>query len=320
VNIHDDPERYHEYLARHKIPWFYDNEREPDPLRVEAAYDAHLVWAANPCGECECTDPIGYLSNATDWCYCDCHGPIRRHEHGLNDLENEMFLRRIMPWRESAGGTMGLTGRVPLHPAEYSPAVLEVIRTLLRPGERVHDPFAGRGIRLGALCDELGCTFSGTDIEPWEDRDERVRVGDAMVAAHYPPHDVVVTSPVYFGNRISSDYVGGPTPTTKRAGRRSYGISRGAALSPRNIARACRPGDEDSYIALHGFAVAHWGPWAVVNIDLPISEMWQAILKAHHYEIDVVLPAYTRRLRGITGSDKRAEHEVVIVAAKPEAR
>lgn len=102
MNIHDDPERYDEYLARHEIPGTYDNAREADPLRVEAALDAHLAWAANPCGECDCTDPIGYLSSAFDWCYCDCHGPIRRLEHGLNDAEYTALLDRIMPWLPKA--------------------------------------------------------------------------------------------------------------------------------------------------------------------------------------------------------------------------
>lgn len=43
---------------------------------------------------------------------------------------------------------------VPVHPAQYSPEVIDVLRHLIAPGEHVHDPFAGTGLRLGALCDE----------------------------------------------------------------------------------------------------------------------------------------------------------------------
>src|SRR5262245_3375442 len=109
----------------------------------------------------------------------------------------------------------------PPHPSEFSPEVLDVVRPILEQyaPARVHDPYAGRGSRLAKLCDALGITFTGSDIESYEGADARVIVGDAADVETYPREPfAIVTSPVYFGNRISSDYVGGPTPTTKRNG------------------------------------------------------------------------------------------------------
>ena len=63
------------------------------------------------------------------------------------------------------------------HPCQFSPEVLDVLAGLISPGEHVYDPFAGPGVRLGALCDELGATFSGGDIEEWEDPPHDPRVG-----------------------------------------------------------------------------------------------------------------------------------------------
>ena len=66
---------------------------------------------------------------------------------------------------------------VPPHPAEFSPEVIDVLAELIRPGEHVHDPYGGRGLRLGALCDRLGATFTATDIEDWPGADSRVVAG-----------------------------------------------------------------------------------------------------------------------------------------------
>lgn len=205
----------------------------------------------------------------------------------------------------------------PLHPSEYSPEVLDVVRSLLEQDApaRVHDPYAGRGVRLGTLCDALGIAFTGSDIERYEETDARVIVGDAADVSTYPREPfAVVTSPVYFGNRISSDYVGGPLPTTKRNGRRAYGISLGRALHPENLARVCRPGSEARYYEGHAHAVKHWGALAIVNVDAPIAPGWIALLGAHGYADLVVHDVVTRRYRGPANSEKRADHEVVIRA------
>jgi len=216
---------------------------------------------------------------------------------------------------------MALTGKVPDHPAQFSPSVLVELGRRLCPGEAVFDPFAGLGRRLGALCDRIGATFEGVDIEAWPERDFRVSVGDATDPASYPPPPfTVVTSPVYFDNRISTDYVSGPRPTTKLAGRHAYGISLGRALDARNLARLCRPGREAAHDESHGQAVEHWPGRVLLNVDGPIANQWCAILVLAGFAVVEVAPVVTRRLGGVANRDKRAAHEVVIEAQRMSGR
>jgi len=215
---------------------------------------------------------------------------------------------------------MTLTGTVPIHPARWTPAILETIRPILeRYALPIHDPYAGTGERLGALADELGLEFTGTDIEAWPGADPRVGLGDSRYPLTYPGGEfVVVTSPVYFGNRISSDYVNGPTPATKTAGRHAYGISLGRPLHPDNLARVCRPASRFDYGALHAMAARHWGEVAVVNVDGPLRAMWVGILDLAGFEVVDVVEVETPRLGGgLAGAAKRAGFEVVIVAVRP---
>lgn len=76
------------------------------------------------------------------------------------------------------------------HPAPYSMEIIAVFAKMLPAGTRIHDPFAGGGERLGALADQLGCTFTGTDIEAPFISDPRVRHGNACVVSDYPPRYV----------------------------------------------------------------------------------------------------------------------------------
>jgi hypothetical protein len=209
---------------------------------------------------------------------------------------------------------VSLTGPVPLHPAEFSPEVIDSLRLRLKAGERVHDPFAGRGVRLGALCDELGCEFSGTDIEVWEDSDPRVLQGNSGHAFSYPPRPfIIVTSPVYL-NRISTDYVDGPKDTTKPNGRRAYGVSLGRPLDRDNLARLARR--PEAFYAAHAEVVRHWDHRVLLNVDLPMSQSWRNILNMSGYRMDAVTPVPTKRYRGPANSDKRPENEVLIVASR----
>ncbi len=53
-----------------------------------------------------------------------------------------------------------------VHGAQYSTEIIAALAALDPPLEgRIHDPFAGTGQRLGQLCDRLGLTFTGTEIE-----------------------------------------------------------------------------------------------------------------------------------------------------------
>lgn len=204
-----------------------------------------------------------------------------------------------------------------IHPCQYSPEVIEALRPHIHPKEHIHDPFAGTGLRLGALCDELGAVYSGGDIEDWPDHDPRVALTDSTLSTSYPADPfVVVTSPVYLNKRLA-DYANGPLPTTKTKGRRDYGISLGRPLNAGNLARHTgKPNRADMYWALHYDAVARWGHCALVNVDLPISDGWCGLLTKAGYEVRSVEAVHTRRYGGLDNAEKRAEHEVLIKAVR----
>jgi hypothetical protein len=203
------------------------------------------------------------------------------------------------------------------HPAQYSPEVLDVLAELIRPGERVHDPMSGPGLRLGSLCDRLGAIFSGADIEDWPGHDARVRVADARDPSSYPAEPfTVATSPTYQNKRLA-DYPNGPTPHTKVKGRRDYAISLGRALRPDNLARTTgRPRLAHLYWKGHAEAVKHWGDRVLLNVDQPIADGWCGLLDDAGYLIEAAIPAYTRRYGGLDNADKRAAYEVVVVAVR----
>jgi hypothetical protein len=204
------------------------------------------------------------------------------------------------------------------HPCQFSPEVLDVLGPLIQPGEHIHDPFAGTGLRLAALCDEIGAEYSGADIEQWPGADRRVWIGDATKKDSYPYWSTfrVVTSPVYLNKRLA-DYANGPLPTTKIKGRRDYGISLGRALHPGNLARHTgKPARAAAYWHTHSEAVKHWGDRALVNVDSPIAAGWRSILEAQGFTVTDEIPVYTQRYGGLDNAEKRAEFEVVMICER----
>lgn len=98
------------------------------------------------------------------------------------------------------------------HPAQFSDSIIDALRELIPQhipaGYTIFDPFAGPGIKLATLCDELGYTFAGRDIEQWDDADKRVKVADTTLASSYPKHGLwsVTTSPcLAHGERVLRD-------------------------------------------------------------------------------------------------------------------
>lgn len=214
--------------------------------------------------------------------------------------------------------------RVPPHPAEFSPEVLEVLAELIAPAEHVHDPYAGRGLRLGALCDQLGATFTGTDIEMWPGADIRVDPGNSELPLTYPARPfTVVTSPTYVNKRLSDYAKVGPLETTQLRGRRDYAISLGRPVHPDStVLLTGRHANRDggaAYYAAHRRAIRHWDQRAIVNVDEPISARWVDLLEDCGFELVQITPAYTKRYRGLDNAEKRADHEVVIEAKRRPA-
>jgi hypothetical protein len=215
------------------------------------------------------------------------------------------------------------------HPARFSVELLPVIGHSLA-GWRlpVHDPFAGTGERLGRLCDELGLTFTGTEIEPEWIVDARVRRGDSTEAGAYPTCDyAVATSPTY-PNGMADHFRAGDDShrnTYRQALQRTRGADR--ELHPNNTGRYNnRRGQriEAQYWKLCRVAVAHWPARAVVNVKdfyyqndqlYPVVTRWMALLEEHGYtvreRIDVPCPG-----NRYGANRQRVETEAVLVCER----
>ena len=199
-----------------------------------------------------------------------------------------------------------MPGRAIPHPCEFGVSEIDVFRSFLDDWSpsRVVDPFAGRGLKLGALCDELGIEFVGFDIEKYPDADPRVEHCDARLV-RFDADDVVVTSPVFL-NRMSTDYVEGPKATTVLDRRRTYGTSVGQPLQAGNLARSARPGDE-SHLAASAEIVGRWPDRCIVHVNDAggTDIVWRRLLRG--YEVDEV--EWVQRSR-------HAEHHQFVFAGR----
>jgi hypothetical protein len=208
------------------------------------------------------------------------------------------------------------------HPARFSKAVLTAIRPHLLnlTPTQVHDPFAGPGNRLAALCDDLGIPFSGCDIEDWPGKDHRVIVGDSTEVGTYPlvPF-VVVTSPVY-PNGMADHFL--PKDTSKRY---TYRTSLGRPLHVNNAGRySVRRGGsaETQYWTIQRQAVRHWqGYPALVNVSdfifkhqvYPLVAAWRGLLWQHGYTV-TTFEVTTPRMRNGANRTVRAKGEALLIA------
>lgn len=218
------------------------------------------------------------------------------------------------------------------HPAPYSPEVIAAIREHLEPGMHVHDPFAGEGLRLGALCDEMLCTFTGTEIEAPFILDSRVRHGDSTLIKHYPlPPFTIVTSPVY-PNGIADDF-----NARDNSKRRTYRAARATIvgtdepLHPNNQGKYGYRGQplwspaRAIYWALARQVVHCWrdADAAIVNVSdffgpthrEPVVDGWTEILTEQGWDV-CPMPVETKRWRNGANRDARVEAEVLLLCSR----
>lgn len=211
------------------------------------------------------------------------------------------------------------------HPSQWSPEILYAITPTIRDLQLpVHDPFAGTGERLGALCDTYGLPFSGTEIEPEFIVDDRVVAADAADPAHYPESCIVVTSPVYPNGM--ADHFAASVPEGRHTYRQALHRITGAdrELAERNMGRfSARRGLRavSSYMDLAREVVACWPPRPVlVNVSdfvirdetFPLVAYWHVLLMSLGYETRIVnVP--TRRQRYGANGERRVEHEALII-------
>jgi hypothetical protein len=163
------------------------------------------------------------------------------------------------------------------HPAIFTESIIERLAILIPknvPFERIiHDPFAGEGVRLGALCDALGYTFTGTDLERWQGSDTRVALGDSTLSGTYPtvPY-AIVTSPTY-NNGVNDHF--DPKDDSKRL---TYRVRAGHELHPNNTGRWSGRGSkkgEAEYWRLTRNVVTHWPNIAIVNVKDSVRSTWE---------------------------------------------
>jgi hypothetical protein len=215
------------------------------------------------------------------------------------------------------------------HPAIFTESIIERLAILIPknvPFERIiHDPFAGEGVRLGALCDALGYTFTGTDLERWQGSDTRVALGDSTLSGTYPtvPY-AIVTSPTY-NNGVNDHF--DPKDDSKRL---TYRVRAGHELHPNNTGRWSGRGSkkgEAEYWRLTRNVVTHWPNIAIVNVKdsvrstweggiYPLVRLWTELLEELGYEVtpeEVACPGW----RYGANSQERLDTEFILVAHHP---
>lgn len=214
------------------------------------------------------------------------------------------------------------------HPAPYTDSLIDAFRTLLPERvERslvVHDPFGGEGVRLGRLCDDLGYTFSATDLEPWLDADPRVMQGDSTDPTTYPDVPfVVVTSPTY-NNGVNDHFA--PKDDSRRL---TYRVRLGRPLQPNNTGRWSGRGSrkgEVEYWRITRECVKHWPDLCFVNVKdstrssweggiYPLVALWRDLLVEYGYEVEQVDVACPGWRFGTNGQD-RSDTEAILIAVR----
>lgn len=218
------------------------------------------------------------------------------------------------------------------HPAQYSPEVLDAIRGLIDDTILVHDPFAGAGERLGALCDEIGCEFSGTEIEAAFIVDSRVVQGNSTDGSTYPVEPyTIVTSPVY-PNGIADSF-----EARDNSKRRTYRsalakiVGHDRELHPDNQGRwgyRGTPLSSPARAVYWSIAERVIGCWqdadaAIVNVSdfiagdrqEPVVAGWTRLLAAAGWDVSAI-PVSTKRWKYGANRERRVDAEVLLLCSK----
>lgn len=216
------------------------------------------------------------------------------------------------------------------NPVPFSDEIIVVLAHLIPlhvpAGHGVHDPFAGGGVPLGALCDRLGYVFTGVDIEPWRGADRRVALGDSTNPRTYPTEPfAVVTSPSY-NNGVNDHFE--PRDSSRRL---TYRVAAGRALRLNNTGRWSGRGSptaEAEYWRITDEVVKHWPDLALVNVKdshrstweggiYPLVRLWTELLEEHGYAVtshDVAAPGWRFGENG----QARSDSEAILIARRKE--
>jgi hypothetical protein len=213
------------------------------------------------------------------------------------------------------------------HPAPFTDSIIDELASLIPryvpDGAIIHDPFAGEGTKLAALCERLGYAYTGTDLEPWPNRDSRVKVGDSTDPLTYPDGPFVVVSSPTYNNGVNDHFK--PNDASRRL---TYRSRAGHELHPNNTGRwsgRSSAKGEAEYWRITREVVKHWPDVAMVNVkdSIRVGEiyrlcsLWSRLLEEHGYEIewvDVPCPGW----RYGSNNKARVDSEVILVAVRTE--
>lgn len=205
-------------------------------------------------------------------------------------------------------------------------------RMALQAGLVVHDPFAGSGERLGALCTELGLAFTGTEIEREFIVDPGVMHGDSTEQRTYPKDPFLVcTSPVYPNGMTDHFKAANPEGRfTYRAAlaRIRKGVDR--PLHENNMARYGNRYRRSAKVEAEHWRIANdclrwWPEWVILNLkdvttehyEVHVVETWMKMLHyTHGYAIRGMESVPSPGV-GYGGNPHRAESEYIIIAHNP---
>lgn len=215
------------------------------------------------------------------------------------------------------------------HPARFSQPVLDALTLIIMEhGVHVHDPFAGTGERLGQLCDSIGVSFSGTEIEPEFIADPRVWPGDSTDPATYPDAQtwIVVTSPVYPNGM--TDHFKAKDASKRHTYRQGLAEITGEdrPLHPNNMGRygnAHRRSrrSQDTHFEIARRCIEWWPDVAVINVKdvsatnyfVPVGRMWADLMVERGWRLASEQHIHCPGQRYGANGDQRADCEYVLV-------
>lgn len=213
------------------------------------------------------------------------------------------------------------------HPAQWSPQILDAIRPVLQRFHLpVHDPFAGTGVRLGALCDDIGLTFTGTEMVGAFIADDRVKVGDSTDPKSYPAQPwVICTSPVYPNG--CADHFKASEPEGRHTYRQALHrlVGHDVPLAETNMGRySVRRGTTsfEHYAVLAHSIACWWFPMPIIvnvsdfyvgDVLFPLVQYWRGMLQSYGWRFAADIEVATPRQRRGANGEKRHTHETVLV-------
>lgn len=216
------------------------------------------------------------------------------------------------------------------HPCPFSKPILRVIEDYLAsiPSTHVHDPCAGNGDRLAALCASSGHSFSGTEIQPNFIKHPSVKQGDSTMQNTYPVPGYILCTSIVYPNGMADDH-----ESTDASERHTYRAANGGPLEEnnmgkfgyRNTLRGGRSKKRAQYWDLARRMVDNWDGASVLIVNVsdfkytrngvvhtePVTDDWKNLLRDHGW-LCTEFNVPTQRQRHGANGQTRVDHESIL--------